>query len=169
MLILIAGVPGSGKTYFARHLAAALGATHLNTDMLRAALGLRGDYTPAAKQRVYDELEQRTRAGLQSGETVVVEATFHRAGRRQVFYALAAALKVPLRLFEIRVEEAIVLSRVSRPREDSEAGPAVYRSIRAAFEPIQRPHRTLWSTNSNIGTLLWIAQQYVGEKGKEGG
>lgn len=162
MLILIAGVPGSGKTYFARHLAKALGAIHLHTDSLRAELGLRGEYTPAAKQRVYDELERQARSRLQRGETVIVEATFHRADRRQVFYALAEDLNLPLFLFEIRVEEAIALARVSRSRADSEAGPAVYRKIRDAFEPIDRPHRTLWSTNSNIETLLSIATRTVG-------
>lgn len=163
MLLLIAGVPGSGKTYFARHLAEAIGATHLNTDELRKELGLQGAYAPEDKQRVYDELKNRTRTELEAGKTVIVEATFHRADRRQVFYTLAEALDVPLLLFEIRVEEAIALARVSRPRTDSEAGPAVYRKIKTTFEPIRRPHRTLWSTNSNIETLVAIAVRAIGD------
>ena len=161
MLILIAGVPGSGKTYFARHLAKAIGAIHLNTDGLRQELGLQGEYRPEDKQRVYDELKDRTGIQLEAGETVIVEATFHRADRRRAFYSLAEELEVPLLLFEIRVEEAIALSRVSRQRSESEAGPDVYRKIKAAFEPIQRPHRTLWSTNHNIGTLLSITTRVV--------
>lgn len=163
MLILIAGVPGSGKTYFARHLAETIGATHLNTDGLRKDLGLQGEYSPEDKQRVYDELKNRTRTHLEADETVIVEATFHRADRRRAFYELAETLDVPLLLFEIRVEKAIALGRVSRSRSDSEAGPAVYRKVKAAFEPIQRPHRTLWSTNSNIDTLIAIAVRIAEE------
>jgi predicted kinase len=161
MLLLVAGVPGSGKTYFADRLARAIGAVHCNTDSVRTELGLRGRYDLATKQRVYEALLDRARTALLAGQTVIVDATFHRADRRQAYYELAEELSIPLKIVEIRVEEAIALARVSQSRSDSEAGPAVYRRIRAAFEPIERPHRTLWSTNHNIDTLLWIAQYYL--------
>ncbi|MBK7408303.1 MAG: AAA family ATPase [Saprospirales bacterium] len=51
MLILITGLPGAGKSTFALALAAANGAVHLNTDRVRAKLGLRGHYDPESKQK----------------------------------------------------------------------------------------------------------------------
>lgn len=38
LLIVFLGFPGSGKTYFARHLAEKIGAVTLNTDALRVSM-----------------------------------------------------------------------------------------------------------------------------------
>lgn len=44
MIILVAGLPGPGKSYFAEKLAGILSAVYLNTDRIRLALHAAGKY-----------------------------------------------------------------------------------------------------------------------------
>ena len=96
MLILIAGLPGTGKTTLASAYAASEQVLHLNSDALRNELKLRGKYSPETKQKVYNELLLRARKALSQGETVVVDSTFHQASVQRAFFQLAEELRVPL-------------------------------------------------------------------------
>ena len=44
ILLVVFGLPGTGKTTFARALAARLGLPHFNTDIIRAELGRKQQY-----------------------------------------------------------------------------------------------------------------------------
>ncbi|HQU60481.1 MAG TPA: AAA family ATPase, partial [Saprospiraceae bacterium] len=70
LLVVVLGLPGTGKTTFARMLAQRLGALHFNTDIIREELGLKGQYGEVAKQRVYQSMEARARAALQKKQAV---------------------------------------------------------------------------------------------------
>ena len=52
MLVLIVGLPGTGKTTFAVELAREIGGAHLNSDIIRTSLGQRGKYDIASKAAV---------------------------------------------------------------------------------------------------------------------
>jgi predicted kinase len=146
MLVLIAGLPGTGKTTIARAFAALQGATHLNSDALRRQMGLMGHYSAAEKARVYDTLLARARTALLRGETVVVDSTFFQETIRHPFRTLAAECGAALHWVEIRADEATLRQRLQAPRPDSEADFGVYESIRDQFEPLQEPHLLLDST-----------------------
>ena len=136
MLLLIAGLPGTGKTTVARAFAALSGATHLNSDVLRRELGLMGHYAPEDKEKVYDTMLSKTREALSCGETVVVDSTFYKEQVRAPFTALADECGVPLLWVEVQAGEQTLRERLSHPRPDSEADFQVYEKIRDAFEPL---------------------------------
>lgn len=136
MLLLIAGLPGTGKTTVARAFAALSGATHFNSDTLRRELGLMGHYAPGDKETVYATLLQRAQKALLSGSTVVVDSTFFKENIRDPFRALAAECGVPLRWVEVQAGEQTLRERLSHPRPDSEADFGVYENIRDQFEPL---------------------------------
>jgi len=93
-LLITCGLSGSGKTWLARQLAAALGAMHIRSDVERKRLaGLTplassrsapdaGIYTRDFNARTYGRLAECARACLRGGEDVIVDAAFLRRGER---------------------------------------------------------------------------------------
>ena len=53
MIIVVSGLPGTGKSYFAEKLSGRLGAVHFNSDKMRNALHARGKYTIDDKLHIY--------------------------------------------------------------------------------------------------------------------
>lgn len=145
MLILITGLPGAGKTTFAIALAETCGAVHLNTDRVRAALGLRGQYDPESKQKVYSRLLTLLETHLREGETAIVDGTLYRDSIRKPFLDLAEKLKVPVKWIEVKAGEPAIRKRLGTKRPFSEADFKVYLNLKEAYEPLDFPHLVLHS------------------------
>lgn len=111
-LILVGGLPGTGKSTLARGLGDALGATVLRSDVIRKELaGMApwvsgasefgtGLYTPEQLERTYVELLDRAGRELSLGRTVVVDASFIDASERDI--ARRAAEHAAADLVELR-------------------------------------------------------------------
>lgn len=158
MLILIMGLPGAGKTTFARALAEKTGAVHLNSDIVRRNIGKRGAYTPADKQAVYEELFRRTEASLQQGRDVIVDSTFYKASIRKPYEQLAEKYDHPLKLIVVKADEAVLQERLAQPRPDSEADFSVYQKIKAEYEPPDESLLVLWSDRLSMAEMLQKAE-----------
>ncbi len=143
MLILIAGLPGSGKTTIAKAFAKKYGAAHFNSDQLRRELGLWGSYRPEDKARVYEELLAQARNALSHGETVVVDSTFFRVALRKPFIELAENQGVAAKWVLATAPDKTLHERVAAPRSDSEAGEMVLEKIMTEFEPLEPPFLTV--------------------------
>ncbi|GAB2794634.1 bifunctional aminoglycoside phosphotransferase/ATP-binding protein [Amycolatopsis magusensis] len=101
-LVLVGGLPGSGKTTLAGAIADRLGATVLSSDRVRKELsGLGAEETAAAPYgegiydqkhtaRTYTELLRRAETLLSLGETVVLDASWTDATRRRSAARIAA-------------------------------------------------------------------------------
>lgn len=166
MLIIVSGLPGTGKTTFAQALATRLQAQHLNSDRIRDELHKRGRYDPDTKAKIYEELRRRTGTLLEEGKTVIVDATFHLQRRRQPFIDLASEGGWELKWIEITAPEALIRERVGRKRAYSEADFEVYQRIRAAAEPLQVPHLRLTSGEGPLEAMVDRAVAYLKPTGK---
>ena len=161
MLILIAGLPGSGKTTIADAYARKYSAVHFNSDRIRRELNLRGAYRPEDKQRVYDNLLERTGKALKAGETVIVDSTFFRKSIRQPYIDLATRLGVRLVWVLATAPETVLRARMSRPRTDSEADEEVFEQIQAQFEPLESPFLSVDTTTGAPGALVDDIHRYI--------
>ena len=162
-LLLIGGLPASGKTWFARALAEKLGAIHINSDAVRAEMGLRGQYDPATKQRVYDAMFERGEAALKAGQFVIVDSTFFKKSLRQPWLNLAEKCGVASHFIEIKIPEDITFQRLQKKREDSEATWEVYLKLKAAWEEIEKPHLTLDSSKLSLVEMVNLAEKFLTE------
>lgn len=154
-LILVCGLPGSGKSFFAKHLSDKIQASYLSSDVYRKELfPHHRTYSEKEKQSVYDALLSSTETNLIHHTSVVLDATFYKNNLRLPFYKLAKQLNCPCSIIYISAEEKLIKERTSQVREDSEADYSVYLKLKDAFEAIDKPHLTLESTNKNLDTLL---------------
>jgi predicted kinase len=160
MLILITGLPGSGKTTIARSFSIQTGAFHLNSDLLRRSLGLMGHYSSEDKEKVYSTLLERAETALKAGRVVVVDSTFYHPKIREPFVLLAKRCQVPLRWVEVQASPDTIRERLKTPRPDSEADYAVYEKIRDAAVPLDMPHLLLKSDEMTIEMMLGLLTEY---------
>lgn len=147
-LVLVGGAPGSGKTTTAHALAAPLAATVLSSDGVRKELhGLsptasatapvgEGIYGTPATDRTYAELVARARKSLETGVSVVADATFTSARHRDAMRALAGETHADLTELCCVVDDDVARARMgARVRDASDATPAVRDALKAMADP----------------------------------
>ena len=161
MLLIVTGLPGTGKTTFAEAFAKENDFVHLNSDLIRETLGLQGDYRQETKELIYKKMQERTTHELKTGKTVVVDATFYRRDLRRQFEDLAKAEKLSFHWIQVQADEALIRERVSKKRDHSEANFAVYQKIKSQYEPLEQHHIVLWSTNNNLDEMVKTAKYYL--------
>ena len=148
-LVLVGGLPGTGKSTLARGLAGAAGFAVIRSDVVRkglaglgpdesAAAGFgEGIYAPEWTERTYAACLERADALLFEGRRVVVDASFGRAEHRERFRSLAARRGVPFVLLTCEAAEDVVRRRLAgRAGDASDADRAIYRRAAASREPI---------------------------------
>ena len=160
---MITGLPGTGKTTFARALAEKLEVRHLNTDMIRDAMGKRGQYDEATKADIYRELFKQAEAELQARRSVIVDGTFYQRSLRADFEEMGKRLEAPVFWIEIKAAEEVIEERVREKRAYSEADFEVYLKIKAQYEPLESPHLILRSDELEIAEMVEHAVTYLNE------
>jgi len=147
-LVLVGGLPGTGKTALAGKLAAQLGCTVLSSDRVRKRLAgvpaeqpcpapwQAGIYTPAWTARTYQELLRRAGRLLARGESVIADATWESPERRAAAAAVAGAARADLVALRCTTSSDIAQPRLAaRSGDISDAGPAVARQRAAEHAP----------------------------------
>src|SRR4249920_2609436 len=90
MVIIIFGLPGSGKSYFASRLAKRIHADYINSDRIRKKMFPDGTYSEREKQSVYDEMLELMRRLMRQNKNAVLDATFYKEDIRKQFIDGAA-------------------------------------------------------------------------------
>jgi len=147
-LVLVGGLPGTGKTALAGALAGRLSWTVLSSDQVRKELaGLgpgerasasygEGIYAPAWTVRTYDELLRRAAGLLSLGESVLLDATWVAAGQRAAAAGLADRASADFVQLRCEAPTDVAAGRIrARVGDASDADPGIAAELAAAQEP----------------------------------
>lgn len=163
MIVVVTGLPGSGKSFFASRLATAIHADYISSDKLRKKIIKSRTYSIKEKDLVYDEMLKEMRNGIKQNKNLVLDATFYKRETRNKFKEETTdAGKIVF--IEIIADETLIKKRLQSSREDSEADFTVYKIIQQQWEPIKEEHLILQSTNDNIESMLEKAITYLHSK-----
>jgi predicted kinase len=160
MVVIVLGLPGSGKSYFASQFAGMINAEYINSDRERKKLLANSTYTEEEKLAVYKNMLIKMKQLLHQKKDLVLDATFYKDDIRQEFLREAKG-DVDLILIEVRAEESVVRDRLKKPRSDSDADFEVYIKIKKQWEPLVEEHLVLFSTDNNILDMLQKAGDYM--------
>lgn len=160
MVVIVLGLPGSGKSFFATRLAEKINAAYISSDRLRLEMFPVRNYSAEEKESVYHEMLMRAKKYIIGKSNVVLDATFYLANlRKKVAEELSQATSVFF--IEVTASERVIRNRLIKPRVDSEADYSVYQEIKARWEPLRDDHLVLESDDNNIESMLEQAVHYL--------
>jgi len=165
MLIITCGLPATGKSTLARAVAEAAGAKYYSSDVVRKDLeGIRatehryekydrGIYGPKFHDRTYAALLRRARADLESGRSVVLDASYIRRDHRKAAQALAKEVGAQFVCVRTTADEALVRKRleqrVRKGADPSDARWVIYTGQKRRFQkPSEVPEDRLIEIDS---------------------
>jgi uncharacterized protein len=148
-LLLVAGLPGTGKSTLARGLADVAGFSVIRSDEVRKELaGLPAElktptdvrlslYTPEWNARTYSDCMRRAELLLWEGKRVIVDATFREQKERTAFQEMAVRWGVPAGMLICQADAEMVRSRLEQRRGDaSDADWSVYLQVAQKWEEV---------------------------------
>ena len=95
-LLMLAGLPGAGKSTFAARVTSCVPFVVLESDRLRKALVGKPEYTPDEHSRVFRACHQLIHEFLTKGYPVLFDATNLTERNRRPVYAIARKVGAPL-------------------------------------------------------------------------
>jgi len=161
MLILICGLPATGKSTVARRLSKALGAELLRTDIVRKELIKKPEYSEEEKEQIYGLTFLIADYLIKADVDVIIDGTFYRDSLRNRARDIAKKRGKRFFLIETKCSEDIVLKRLEgrkrNLRSPSDADTSVYYKIKDLFEEIQSKHieiETGWNISDAMRDLV---------------
>ena len=163
-LVALCGLPGTGKSYFARKLTEFIPLVVLESDRLRKLLVMEPRYTPDEHSRVFNACHSLIEDLLYQGRRVLFDATNLTESFRQPLYRICDKLSVPLILVRFTAPQEVVRHQLEErakglhPGNYSDADWFIYRRLSPYEEPVGRRHLNVDSSNDVSPSLETVAR-----------
>ncbi len=156
-LIVVSGLPGTGKTYFCNQLAERLPFVILESDALRKTLFPSPSYSPKENAHLFRAIHRLIETLLKRGISLILDATNLSEAKREYLYNIAERLDVKLILVRVEAPPEVVYQRLKNrpgnPEDKSDADWAIYRRMKPSVQKIRRNHYAV-DTSRDITPVL---------------
>lgn len=152
VLIILTGLPGSGKTTLAVKLAASLPAIVVESDFVRKKLFPKPKYSGQEDRFIHAVARALMRYYLRTGHFVIADATNLAEWHRRILGRLAQSTSVPSIVVQTTAPEEVIAARLRyrathRKKNDfSSADWRIYKSMSTRAEPIRGPNMRVDTT-----------------------
>lgn len=164
-LVIISGLPGTGKSFFCRRLAERLPAVILESDALRRLLFPQPDHSQTESTRLFKAIHRLTEKLLRKGFCIIIDATNLSERLRRYFYSITERLDVKLIVVSVEAPPSLVKerlkARLDNTAEKSAADWNVYMKMKPTVEKIARKHYTA-DTSRDINPVIDKIMQEIG-------
>jgi predicted kinase len=145
-IIVVSGLPGTGKSYFCRRLAERLPFLILESDALRKQLFPLPMYSASESAHLFRTIYYLIEELLKKGIPVILDATNLEERHRERIYNIAERLSARLVLVRVEAPPELVKKRLksrmekSRKEDNSDADWTVYQKMQTTAQKINRNH-----------------------------
>ena len=159
VMVVISGLPGSGKSYFSRRLVSQVPLLVLESDTLRKVLFPNPSYTSTESARLFRASHALIDDLLRQGTSILLDATNLVEGHRERLYHIADQVGVKLILIYLKAPPGVVYERLKGrsegvdPEDKSSADWQVYQRMYSTAEAIKRNHFVV-DTSSDISPAI---------------
>jgi predicted kinase len=175
-LVALCGLPGAGKSHFARELVHRVPMAVLSSDRLRKALVGQPKYTAGESTRLFSACHRLIEELLQEGRKVLFDATNLNEAFRQPLYDITDRLDVPLVLVHLTAPNGVIRRRLTGRANGetnssfSDADWLIYCRLRPMEQPIARSHYAVDTSQDITPVVEEVARRVqAGSKGRAGG
>lgn len=142
--IVVSGLPGTGKSYFAARLAERLGYVALESDALRLVLFPRPTHSPDESAYLFRTIHILIERLLKKGIPIILDATNLSERFREPLYSIAEHTGARLILVSVQAPPEVVwerlMTRLAASKSGSNADWSVYQRMKPTVERIVRNH-----------------------------
>ena len=159
-LVILCGLPGTGKSHFARELTRRAPFLWLSSDRTRKLLVATPSYSRREHRRVFSAMHVLTRGYLRDGYSLVFDATNLNENVRQPLYESAKEVGVEPLIIRFTAPSELVRRRLTDRAEgvgeasQSDATWDVYSRMAVADQPVPRPHLLISGPEDTEAVLL---------------
>ena len=159
VLIMLCGLPATGKSYLARRLVERMPFVIVETDFARKTLSPSPTYSAQESNLVHDVCHALMEKLLKRGARVIFDATNLLEFHREKVYRLAKSTAAKLVVVQTVASETVVRERLEKrkvardPADISDANWAIYQRMASVQQPIGHPHLTI-DTSGDLEAAL---------------
>ena len=158
-LVILCGLPGTGKSFLARRLADQLPALIVESDLIRKVLFPQPDYSFQESRYTHRVGHRLIEEALKKGFNVISDATNLAEWHRESLSRIAQRTNARFVIVQITAAGPVIQDRLTRrhadraPHDYSDATWQVYEKLKPSFEPIAGPHLVI-DTSGDLETAL---------------